>query len=330
MKKEEGKGGDGISRTGIKAPVKIALEAIASSLPEIRDIKSGFDTQGFVSSFLEGEDANIDFRRERETPIAKVIVHSNSGGGGSKYKERNEDSVLAVIGDGGKMLRVGVIDGAGGSGGGLEASMIANAVFSRMDTFVPLSRVGESVDQAIRSGAAGGYAAGVVIDIKGSQCTILASGDSRVFTIRDGEVLDEGTSAVQNLAWRQVELGTIKEADYYTHPNKSIITGAMGTGDQAPLIKSFETKFGDQIILGSDGIWDVFSKYELTQLAAIYRGSELETKIFKIAYSRNNSQESFTMYIGPNESIEIPAMYGHGDNISVAVIEYTGQSDDKN
>lgn len=78
-------------------------------------------------------------------------------------------------------------------------------------------------------------------------------GDSRAYLIRDGEItrITHDHSVVQTL----VENGNITAEEARTHPNRNLITRALGP-DENTLCDAFEVSFtkGDKILLCTDGL----------------------------------------------------------------------------
>lgn len=92
------------------------------------------------------------------------------------------------------------------------------------------------------------------------------AGDSRVYLLRDGEVLARTSdhSVVQH--W--VESGLISAEDARSHPQRNQITNCIGgledtfyaeMGDPIPM------RPDDVVLLGSDGLWGAFSDAELAE-----------------------------------------------------------------
>lgn len=87
-------------------------------------------------------------------------------------------------------------------------------------------------------------------------------GDSSLFIIRDSEIrkITKDHSYVQEL----VDAGKIKQNDAKHHPNKNIITRAVGTNAEVA-VDTFrlETKKDDIFILCTDGLTDYLSDEEI-------------------------------------------------------------------
>ena len=85
------------------------------------------------------------------------------------------------------------------------------------------------------------------------QAIVCNIGDSRAYLIRGGEItrITHDHSVVQTL----VENGNITAEEARTHPNRNLITRALGP-DENTLCDAFEVSFtkGDKILLCTDGL----------------------------------------------------------------------------
>jgi serine/threonine protein phosphatase PrpC len=181
--------------------------------------------------------------KEVETKLGPVMVTCDYGGPHSKYDKENQDSFVFGNTQNGSIF-IAVIDGAGGSGGGLEASIKANLdlginLTNGLSPLDALSlhivccrilmskkkfrhmrrgcRLNESRDSI--------YATGVALQVEKSGRVLLASsGDSKIATIRNGAILREGTTQMQNIPSRRIEQSLLDSKEYYCHFAKSTIT----------------------------------------------------------------------------------------------------------
>lgn len=283
------------------------------------------------------------------TKQAKASVVSHCGGPESKY-EVNEDIATLLEVDG--TLYAVVIDGGGGSGKGYEASRIANEVITAS------LQAGKTLEQAIldanarllqetaRLREAGelkteSLFGTVALVSVGADLRVMgnALGDAQVIVIRNGQVLPEGTTVLQNVAAQEVRDGVIEEDGYFTHAEKNSVTHYVGDAREgaaerglAENRRDFQGQAGDQIVLASDGVLDLVSSDEIKELAKVYRGDDLRRAIFNLAYERNNSFEmGFSIRVSEAETIKMPARFGGkgGDNITVAVVELKAPNENK-
>jgi protein phosphatase len=138
----------------------------------------------------------------------------------------------------------------------------------------------------------------VVAYITGHTLYITNIGDSRAYLIRDGGImqLTEDHTYVNNL----LSAGTISQAEAREHPQKSMITRALGASVGAdPDFYHYEIQKGDRILLCTDGLHGEVTDSEI--LSALLAGGDLNRickQLVKMANDRG----------------------GH-DNITVVVIE---------
>lgn len=303
--------------------LQFVRERFATRKPHRKDIRN-------KDLLVRGEQTSATLSAERaemiwpsvETATASVSGQTNEGGPNSKYSGKNEDSILLQA-DGAR-LRVGVIDGAGGSENGRNASILANAVFMEGGRKFP-GHLAEDTSEAtkiIQEQSPESYAAGVIVEIMDDDSVnIVSVGDSKAMTIRKGSKLPEGTTKMQNRVQALIDNGIVKPWDYYTHEENNIITSALGHAKNSkPESISFRGEEGDQIILASDGVWDVVTEYEVLWFAKHFRGKELQDKIFELAYARNNTEQPFKIRFDEKREIDMEPL-GGGDNISIIVVE---------
>jgi len=95
------------------------------------------------------------------------------------------------------------------------------------------------------------------------------AGDSRLYLLRDGEVLyrTNDHSVVQQ--W--VDSGMISPEEARSHPQRNQITNCIGGLEDTFFVEpggTIELQSGDLILLGSDGLWGPFSDEELVSAFA--------------------------------------------------------------
>lgn len=136
------------------------------------------------------------------------------------------------------------------------------------------------------------------VTVKDNVCTAYNAGDSRVYVLRAGTLtqLTEDHSVVQQL-YRQ---GAITEDEMSSHPQKNLITRAVGVKPDVE-VDVTETALvkGDRILCASDGLTNFVKKEILAQLLA---------------------DEDF--YNIPRRLIEKALENNASDNITAVVLEY--------
>jgi protein phosphatase len=89
-------------------------------------------------------------------------------------------------------------------------------------------------------------------------------GDSRLYLSRDGKTM--ALTRDQSYVGRLVEQGLIRPEDAVTHPQRNILTGALGAGsDVVPevLEQPITLEKGDVLLLCTDGLWSLITEQEL-------------------------------------------------------------------
>ena len=175
-----------------------------------------------------------------------------------RKRRRNEDDYVV------EPPLFAIADGMGGAQAGeLASSLAAGAV--RDDEGTEGSgerRVAELIQEANRrvyqrssqDAAASGMGTTMTVALVGDRNVVFGHvGDSRAYLIRDGklEQLTEDHSLVAEL----VRSGKLSPEEADTHPQRSVITRALGTDpDVDPDTFSIETAPGDVFMLCSDGL----------------------------------------------------------------------------
>ena len=220
-------------------------------------------------------------------------------------REHNEDS-LAVA----PPLYV-VCDGMGGHAAGEVASEIAvDVICDRAPAHPDASALGQAVEEAnlaiIRAAREGVGRAGM-----GCTCTaamlekdklvIAQVGDSRAYLLHKGQMqqLTRDHSLVADL----IEAGQITEAEARVHPQRSVITRALGSDPRTqPDLFELTVEAGDRLLLCSDGLSTMLE----------------DDQIAKILASHSEPQRCAAQLV--NEAV------GRGgyDNVTVIVVDVTG------
>jgi len=313
--------------------------------------------QGLASSIIDAKPLT-HYANRLITSLGEIVICTDIGGSRSRYKV-NEDNYFVLAQE--NLVGIGVLDGAGGSKNGLLASQIATAGLSVSIPESPLAELFEKiselvglyahdgyihdVDEEVINTINGGYTAGVVALIRNfggeKVVEIGASGDSKVLTLRRGSQgfykAPEGTSAFQNMAQFEIDQGIYPAADIYIHPKLNILIGALGLRGESYLSPTFSTFIacpgdGTRIILGSDGIFDVISEYELIQMANNFSNiSDFHRAAFNLAILRHSDTDEFM--IQHSKSYDIPKRVSSyeksgyvyvrngGDNITLAAMD---------
>ena len=183
---------------------------------------------------------------------------------------RHENQDTFAVETIGKSVAAVVCDGMGGAEGGQIASTLAVETF--MKELRSLLREDMSVEQlrelasfCVAQANTAVYERALEDDCRGMGTTLVSAvagekgtvvcnvGDSRAYLIRGGEItrITHDHSVVQTL----VESGNITAEEARTHPNRNLITRALGT-EEVTQCDAFEVSFqrGDKLLLCTDGL----------------------------------------------------------------------------
>ena len=235
-------------------------------------------------------------------------------------RANNEDSYLywepVSDADFQRKGRLAVIaDGMGGYEGGQEASRLAietvrhvyDAGFSGDPQETLLQALTTAHETIQRYGEEHPQFQGM-----GTTCTAMSIvanelffahvGDSRLYLLRDTSV--SRLTRDHSYVGRLVESGIVRSEDAETHPQRHILTAALGSGrevlpDIPPLPVALQE--GDTLVLCTDGLWSLVPESELRRIA-----------------QSNPPQQAC------NELVNLALERGGPDNITVLVLRIAG------
>ncbi len=195
-------------------------------------------------------------------------------------REGNEDSGYA----GPRLLAIA--DGMGGQAAGEVASSEVISTLVTLDDDVPGSDILTSLGSAVQR--ANDQLRSMVDEdpqLEGMGTTLTALlwtgqrlglvhvGDSRAYLLRDGVL----TQITQDHTWvqRLVDEGRITEEEATTHPQRSLLMRALGSGDHVePDLSIREVRAGDRYLICSDGLSGVVSHQTMEETLASYQGPQ--------------------------------------------------------
>lgn len=182
-----------------------------------------------------------------------------------RQRETNEDAVLAR--DLGEADLLAVADGMGGHAAGDVASQLAIETFAdavagmldrgRTDGAAVLREaVAEAnaavVERAAEDGLEGMGTTLVAALVQGGRALFVNVGDSRGYHVDERGDIEQVTTD-QSLVRELVERGEITPAEARTHPQRNVVSQALGTDETVePDLDS--VRFGGTLLLCSDGL----------------------------------------------------------------------------
>ncbi|WP_405877472.1 MULTISPECIES: Stp1/IreP family PP2C-type Ser/Thr phosphatase [unclassified Streptomyces] len=218
-------------------------------------------------------------------------------------REGNEDSGYA----GPRLLAIA--DGMGGAAAGEVASSEAISTIVALDDDVPGSDILTSLGTAVQR--ANDQLRSMVEEdpqLEGMGTTLTALlwtgqrlglvhvGDSRAYLLRDGVL----TQITQDHTWvqRLVDEGRITEEEATTHPQRSLLMRALGSGEHVePDLSIREVRAGDRYLICSDGLSGVVSHQTLEDTLASYQGpQETVQELIQLAL-RGGGPDNITVII---------------------------------
>ncbi|MFJ4775247.1 PP2C family protein-serine/threonine phosphatase [Streptomyces sp. NPDC088762] len=193
-------------------------------------------------------------------------------------REGNEDSGYA----GPRLLAIA--DGMGGQAAGEVASSEVISTLVQLDDDVPGSDILTSLATAVQRAndqlrvmveedpqLEGMGTTLTALLWTGQRLGLVHVGDSRAYLLRDGVL----TQITQDHTWvqRLVDEGRITEEEATTHPQRSLLMRALGSGDIVePDLSIREVRAGDRYLICSDGLSGVVSHQTLEETLADYHG----------------------------------------------------------
>ena len=204
-------------------------------------------------------------------------------------RAENEDAAYA----GDRLLAVA--DGTGG-GGAVASTAAIDAVKPleltggpAADLLAKLAAAVDDVDRAVRGAGTDEHRPATTLTAmlrRGSQLALVHIGDTRVYLLRGGEL----AQLTQDHTWvqTQVEHGKLSPEQAATHPQRALLTRALGAGGQ-PVEADLALRTalpGDRYLLCSDGLSAVVDRRDVH--AALAEGGDPEStaqRLIDLAYA---------------------------------------------
>jgi serine/threonine protein phosphatase PrpC len=230
------------------------------------------------------------------------IADSAGSTDAGRKRRRNEDSFVH------EPPLFAVADGMGGAQAGEVASRLAAAAFREFhdaDELDPEERVAAIIQEANRriyeraksdeqaSGMGTTITAALVAE---DGVAVGHVGDSRAYRLRDGQIeqLTEDHSLVADL----VRSGRLTPDEADSHPQRSVITRALGTDPQVD-VDTFmaDSQAGDVFLLCSDGLTTMVGDEDITETVGRTSTLEHATKALVRAANKAGGEDNVTVVI---------------------------------
>jgi PPM family protein phosphatase len=220
-------------------------------------------------------------------------------------RENNEDSHLYwEPADDQAFQRKGrlavIADGMGGHEGGQEASRLAvdtvREIYENSFRDDPQAALVESLTAAHtrilnfaeqHPAFQGMGTTCTALVVLGHQLYFAHVGDSRLYLMRQNQILR--LTRDHSYVGRLVESGLVRPEDAENHPQRHILTAALGAGREVAVDgpeHSTPLRDGDTLLLCTDGLWSVVSESELEMAVAQAAPAECCAALVKLARER--------------------------------------------
>jgi protein phosphatase len=227
--------------------------------------------------------------------LGRHIGQSDTG----RKRRHNEDSYIV------NPPLFAVADGMGGANAGEVASGLAvealrsgaNGADARQAIVSLVQEANRKVyERATEDAAASGMGTTMTVAVVGDGIVHLGHvGDSRAYLFRDGELtqLTDDHSLVGEL----VRSGKLSPKEAETHPQRSVITRALGTDANVDVdTYAVETRSGDLFLLCSDGLYSMVGNEKIHQLVDRHRGNlDGLAKALIAAANRSGGDDNITV-----------------------------------
>jgi PPM family protein phosphatase len=266
-------------------------------------------------------------------PVGAYAVASDTG----RRRRRNEDNYVVAP------PLFAVADGMGGAQAGEIASQLAASALEAGDSdgLEGTKRIDALIQEANRRifdrastdpTASGMGTTMTVALVQGMTVAIGHVGDSRAYLVR-GEQMEQLTED-HSLVNELMKSGRLSEEEAQVHPQRSVITRAVGTDPDVDVDGfTLEAEEGDVILICSDGLSDMVSDEEILELLHANRDDlEKAVKALVAAANRGGGEDNITAVAfqlsseaPPNnleDTVAMPALTEDGDEPDEQTREY--------
>ena len=207
-----------------------------------------------------------------------------------------------------------VADGMGGHQGGEQAAAITIEIFSNITEELSKDQLIQTVRAANKAvfdeserpelRGMGTTIVAAVLHASEHRVTMINVGDSRGYRLRNGEL--EQVTVDHSLVEELVRQGRITEDDALSHPQRNIVTRALGLGTDIEIdVFDLDAAHGDRLLLCSDGL---FNEVSIDVIAERLRAVADPDQVAK-------------------ELVELAVLGGGRDNISVVLLDVIDDED---
>ena len=265
-------------------------------------------------------------------PVGAYAVASDTG----RRRRRNEDNYVVTP------PLFAVADGMGGAQAGEVASQLAASALEAGDSDAQeaTKRIDELIQEANRRifdrattdpSASGMGTTMTVALVEGMTVAIGHVGDSRAYLVR-GEHMEQLTDD-HSLVNELVKSGKLSEEEAQAHPQRSVITRAVGTDPDVDVDGfTIEAEEGDVFLICSDGLSDMVEDEEILELVLANRDDlDKAVKALVAAANRVGGEDNITAVAfrisseaAPSleDTVEMPALTGEEDEPDERTSEY--------
>ena len=221
-----------------------------------------------------------------------------------RMRENNEDSVFPEnSGRTAGRLVVGVADGMGGHSGGEVASRLAIDALATRTTMPIPQRIAVANDLILKKATENPDLRGMGTTVTAAELmpkgtvTIGHVGDSRAYLFREGQLAQ--ITKDHTVVAEYVRAGSIQPEDVATHPQRSMLTRAVGLDpDLVVDVVEVTVAEGDRLLVCSDGLTSMIADGQIAELLV---SSNLEEAVWVLIEAANRA--------------------GGHDNITLAVVD---------
>ncbi|MEG6586001.1 Stp1/IreP family PP2C-type Ser/Thr phosphatase [Dendrosporobacter sp. 1207_IL3150] len=128
-------------------------------------------------------------------------------------------------------------------------------------------------------------------------------GDSRIYVVRDSDLVQVTND--HSLVWELVKSGNITKAEAHTHPQRNMLTRAVGTSKNIKVDTGITNwKQGDFMLLCTDGLTNMLSEQEIYQVLIenMNDGEKVVNKLIDSA-KRAGGNDNITVILLKNEGL---------------------------